>query len=144
MHIKTAGGEKKIVMSRREWESIGKKAGWKRTEKSAGVHPLDRKREFLHGVEGPEENYYRHVWANLVEIIAEVKGISEKAFASRDDLHSRVDKALRRPKIMEIVDRFESMEMRPEHCAEHLYALKHAGGEKKCVKASDYLSPETR
>ena len=28
MHIKTANGKKKIVMSRKEWESIGKKAGW--------------------------------------------------------------------------------------------------------------------
>ena len=28
MHIKTANGKKKIVMSRSEWESIGKKAGW--------------------------------------------------------------------------------------------------------------------
>ena len=28
MHIKTANGKKKIVMSRKEWDTIGKKAGW--------------------------------------------------------------------------------------------------------------------
>jgi len=28
MHIKTADGKKKVVMSRREWESIGRKASW--------------------------------------------------------------------------------------------------------------------
>ena len=28
MHIKTANGKKKVVISRKEWETIGKKAGW--------------------------------------------------------------------------------------------------------------------
>ena len=28
MHIKKANGKKNIVMSRKEWETIGKKAGW--------------------------------------------------------------------------------------------------------------------
>ena len=28
MHIKTANGKKKVVMSKREWQAIGKKAGW--------------------------------------------------------------------------------------------------------------------
>ena len=28
MHIKTANGKKKIVISRKEWDAIGKKAGW--------------------------------------------------------------------------------------------------------------------
>ena len=117
MHIKTANGKKRVAMSRREWEFIGKQAGWHND-----IHPLDRKQEIFHGVEGHEDNYYRRVWASLVGIYADVEHISEKAFAANDELHARVEDILRKASVITVVDEFEEKGMRPEFCAEKLYS----------------------
>ena len=40
MQIKTANGKKKVVISRREWELIGKKAGWQAFDQDPGGEPV--------------------------------------------------------------------------------------------------------
>jgi hypothetical protein len=90
--------------------------------KAACIHPLDRTAEFAFGIEGPEENYYRRVWASLVNILATANGISEKDHAGNDKLHQEVDSLLRTSNAMSMVDRFEEMNQRPQFCAECLYA----------------------
>jgi len=41
MYIKTANGKQKIVMSRSEWEAIGKRAGWGRSTEEEEPVPED-------------------------------------------------------------------------------------------------------
>lgn len=90
--------------------------------KASGVHPLDRKAEFIHGVEGPEDNYYRRVWSALVNVITSAEGISEKSFDAYDEVMRDVDGMLRTPEAMEVVGRFEGDGLRPQFCAEHLFS----------------------
>lgn len=87
----------------------------------AAVHPLDRKTEAIPGLVGPEDNYYRKVWSALVSVIASSKDVSEKDFSSYDSIMSDTDKLLRTADAMEMVDRFESNDQRPEFCAEYLF-----------------------
>lgn len=205
MRIKTAGGERKLAISRDEWEAIGRKAGWRaaaidddrlkqlssqlallkdqgplelvfdnddefwilkdrkpvwrssdyhvddtvrewnsrvdegkidrewveaRMEdpgklpgyRYAPDHPLDRKAEVFHGLEGPENNYFRRVWACLSNIVAEVEEVSEKAVADSEQIHERVDGFLRDPAVMNIVEMSAKGGRRPEFCAEKLFA----------------------
>jgi hypothetical protein len=90
--------------------------------KKSSVHPLDRKAEGWGGLELPEYNYYRDVWANLCDIIRQTGSISEKDFKRNEDIRANVDALLRKPVAMEVVDRMNSMGMRSEFCAECLYS----------------------
>ena len=92
-------------------------------KKEASVHPLDRKAEFNFGIVGPENNYYREVWSSLVKILADKNAISEKSFSARDELHNKVNKLLRIPKVMAIVNHSEERNLRPSFCAEQLYSI---------------------
>jgi len=89
--------------------------------KRGSVHPLDRKSS-MWGMDIPEENYYRRVWSSIVHIIANSNGISEKAYDAYHAVMEDAESLLRKAEVMEVVDRFESEQKRPEFCAECVYA----------------------
>lgn len=89
--------------------------------KKSSMHPLDEKREFL-GALVPADNYYRKVMHNLQYIRANEVGISEKDFRRNDELKNELDEFLRQPEVMDVVDRFDSDNLRPQYCAECLYS----------------------
>lgn len=115
MKILSKSGKKTIVLSEKEWHSIGEKAGWNQP------HPLDRKSDSNFGIRVPEENYYRKVWASLVHILSNVEAVSEKDFKSYDGLMKRADSILRKPNVMKVVDAFEGTQKRADFCAETIF-----------------------
>ena len=88
MHIKTANDKKKIVISRREWETIGKKAGWTKTAANADYYfneeclPPDVADELVRL--GREEQEKRGMPLPLFEVQNILNGIN----ASRGELDS--------------------------------------------------------
>ena len=70
----------------------------------------------------PEQNYYRDVWGSLVDLVASARGVSEKAFTARDEIHTEIDSLLRTSDAMEIIDRFENGSHRSGFCAELIFS----------------------
>ena len=86
------------------------------------IHPLDQKTMLEGwGFEAPVENFYRRVWSCLCNIVAETKRVSEKDFTRRKEIHAEMDQFLRQDEVMDVVDRFDYSQSRPEFCAECLY-----------------------
>lgn len=129
MKIVTANGKRVLKISRSEWESIGKLSNWdnlisnplnSKNWDEVLSHPLDQKVDSPFG-KVPEENYYRAVWAKLVDIVADNKNVSEKSFSEREKIHTCVDKLLREPEIMSEIDTCKNSKKRPEYCSEMLF-----------------------
>lgn len=91
------------------------------TDRKASVHPLDETCLIWGGIESPVNNYHRLVWGKLVDILADVQQVSEKAFDERDRLHAVADGLIRSPKGEEMIQVFIGVGARPEMCAEGLY-----------------------
>lgn len=66
--------------------------------------------------------YSDKVKSSIIDIISNVKGISEKDFTTYDTLKERVEKELyHNDDVIEIINNFEEDEKRINYCAEHIY-----------------------
>lgn len=68
----------------------------------------------------PPPTYADRVASGLVHILAESRGVSEKAFDAYDEIMREAKETV--AVNMEAVMQFESVGQRPEYCAEYLYA----------------------
>ncbi len=96
------------------------KNGSYKTASDKEEHPLDRKTKMF-GVECPEENYCRRVWANLVNIICEENKISEKDFSNQETAQEKVKDFLYKEKITSFIFICENEKRRPNYCAEVIF-----------------------
>jgi hypothetical protein len=68
-------------------------------------------------------SYKDQVACNLIDILMEVRGISEKSFSQLDDLFAEVENFWENnPSVRETVANFETNLKRPRLCAETLFA----------------------
>ena len=67
-------------------------------------------------------DYGKSVKYRLMDIICDVKGISEKDFIRLDELKKRIDMAFHyNPEIDEAIKKYERENKRTQFCAEHIY-----------------------
>jgi len=69
-----------------------------------------------------QNNYHQKVCNCLHNIITNTRGISEKAFASMDIVTKEVETFASTNEVMQIIERFEKGNYRPEYCAETLFS----------------------
>jgi len=88
--------------------------GYKIVSESIG-HPLD---DLLN----KPDSYKLKVRNCLWSIFEDTEGISEKDFKGQDDLKDKCEGIIKDPDVEIIIERFETDKLRPQYCAECIYA----------------------
>lgn len=94
-----------------------------RRPQGSEVHPLDRVQEGAWlGMDLPEDNYHRRVKSALHHIMESEMTVSEKDFSGQDWLLAETDRIIRLPQTEAVIRRFDGRNLRPNYCAECIFA----------------------